>query len=68
LKSLDNYQQLTIRISKVLNPKNNVDNGHGYRWLIRCDEIPGCLGYGTTVADALRQFQKLARVWINVVK
>ena len=67
MKSLGNYAKLTIRISKVRIFRQNSDNGYGYRYLFECDEIPGCKGYGSTVYDALDKFQKMAKLWINLV-
>ena len=67
MRSLENYSQLTIRISKVRVFKRS-GNGHGYRFLFRCDEIPECGGYGDTVSEALEKFQKQAQLWVNLVR
>jgi predicted RNase H-like HicB family nuclease len=67
MKSLGNYSKLTIRLSKVRSPTQNSNDGHGYRYLVKCDEIPGCRGYGPTISDALENFQKLAELWVNLV-
>jgi hypothetical protein len=53
MRSLENYATLTIRISKVRVLRRNQGNGYGYRFLFRCDEIPECSGYGSTVPEAL---------------
>ena len=55
MRSLENYPGLTIRISKVRAFKRS-GNGYGYRFLFKCDEIPECSGYGSTVAEALARF------------
>jgi len=68
MKMLGNYTQLTIRISKVRTITRNRNDGHGYRYLVVCDEIPGCRVYGSTISGALVNFQKLAELWINVVR
>jgi len=68
VKSLENYHKLTIRLSKVRVFKQNSSNGHGYRYSFKCDEIPECQGYGSTISDALEKFQKLAKLWINLVR
>jgi len=68
MKSLENYPRLTIRLSKVRIAKRNSSNGYGYRYSFRCDEIPECRGYGSTVSDSLEKFQKLAMLWINLVR
>jgi len=67
MRRLDNYSQLTIRISKVRASKRN-GNGYGYRFSFRCDEIPECGGYGSTVSEALERFQKQAQLWVNLVR
>ena len=66
MKSLDNYSRLTIRIFKVKIVNQNDGDGYGYRHLFTCDEIPECRGYGSTVSDALKKFQKLAELWIKL--
>jgi len=72
VKSLENYTKLTIRLSKVRIVKrdsgNGNGNGNGYRYSFKCDEIPECRGYGLTISDALEKFQKLAKLWINLVR
>ena len=67
MRSLENYPGLTIRISKVRAFKRS-GNGYGYRFLFKCDEIPECSGYGSTVAEALARFQKQAKLWVNLVR
>jgi len=67
MKSLENYSKLTIRISKVRIFKRNSDDGYGYRYLFKCDEIPECSGYGSTISEALEKFQKIAELWANLV-
>jgi hypothetical protein len=67
MKVLGNYSKLTIRVSRVRNSRRNGNDGHGYQYLVECDEIPGCCGYGATISEALEMFQKLAELWINVV-
>ena len=66
MKSLGNYSKLTIRLSKVRTPQQNSNDGHGYGYLVRCDEIPGWRGYGPTISDALETFQKLAIIARNL--
>lgn len=68
MKSLENYPKLTIRVSKVRIFKQDSSDGYGYRYLFKCDEIPECRGYGLTISDALEKFQKLAKLWINLVR
>jgi len=68
MRSLENYAQLTIRISKVRVFRRNRGNGYGYRFLFRCDEIPECSGYGSTISEALERFQKQAQLWVNLVR
>jgi hypothetical protein len=67
MRSLENYSQLTIRISKVRVSKRS-GNGYGYRFSFSCDEIPECGGYGSTVSEALERFQKQAQLWVNLVR
>jgi predicted RNase H-like HicB family nuclease len=67
MNSLGKYSNLTIRISKVRIFKQNSNNGYGYRYLFKCDEIPECSGYGSTISDALEKFQKMAELWVNLV-
>ena len=62
MKSLEEYSKLTIRISKEVIFEPNVDNGHGYQYFIRCDEIPGCCVHGAIISDVLQKFQKLAEL------
>jgi hypothetical protein len=69
MKSLENYSKLTIRISKVkVFTHRNGGDGYGYRFFFRCDEIPECSGYAVTVSNALGVFQKMAKLWINLVR
>ncbi len=65
MKSLENYPKLTIRISKarIVRRKNN--NGHSYQYLVKSDELPGCCGHGSTISDALEDFQRMAKLWLN---
>ncbi len=65
MKSLRNYSKLTIRISKARIFRRNSNNGHGYRYFARCDEMPGCCGHGSTISDALEDFQKMAELWLT---
>ena len=66
MKTLDNYSRLTIRILKAKIVAQNGDDGYGYRHLFTCDEIPECRGYGSSVSDALKKFQKLAELLIEL--
>ena len=68
MKSLEIYPRLTIRLTKVRISKRDKSNGHGCRYTFKCDEIPECEGYGLTVSDSLDKFQKLAKLWINLVR
>ena len=68
MKSLENYPKLTIRISKVRIFKRHSGDGYGYRFLFKCDEIPECSGYGSTISDALEKFHKQAELWVNLVR
>jgi len=68
MKSLEIYPKLTIRLTKVMISKQDRNNGHGYRYKFKCDEIPECKGYGLTISDSLNKFQKLAKLWINLVR
>ena len=65
MKSLENYSKLTIRISKARIFSRNSNNGHGYQYLVKCDELPGCCGHGSTISDALEDFQRMAKLWLN---
>lgn len=67
MRSLENYARLTIRISKIKVLRRNHGNGYGYRFLFKCDEIPECGGYGSTVPEARERFQKQAQLWVNLV-
>ncbi len=66
VKTLDKYSRLTIRILKAKIVEQNGDDGYGYRHLFTCDEIPECRGYGSSVSDALKKFQKLAELLIEL--
>ena len=69
MKSLENYPKLTIRIFKVkIFGQKDRNDGYGYQYLFRCDELPECRGYGSTVSDALDKFQKMAKLWINLAR
>jgi len=69
MKSLENYSKLTIRISKVkVSTRRDGGDGYGYRFFFKCDEIPECSGYAATVSNALGMFQKMAKLWINLVR
>ena len=66
MKTLDNYSRLAIRILKAKIVEQNGDDGHGYRHLFTCDEIPECRGYGSSVSDVLKKFQKLAELLVEL--
>ena len=65
MKSLDTYPALTIRISKVRidNAKHTGDDGHGYRHLVNCDEIPECKVRGSTASEAPESFRGICELW-----
>ncbi len=65
MKSLENYSKLIIRISRVRIFSRNSNNGHRYQYLVKCDELPGCCGHGSTISDALDDFQNMAKLWLN---
>lgn len=65
MKSLGNYSKLTIRISKARIFRRHSNDGHGYRYFVKCDELPGCCGHGSTLSDALKNFQKMAELWLS---
>ena len=68
MKTLESYVKLTIIVTREPVPNPKADNGHGYHYVARCDEIPDCYGSGPTVNEALKMFQRLALLWINVVR
>ena len=65
MNGLERYPKLTLRISRepLLLYKPSQDNGHSYRYFIRCDEIPGCCAHGATINDALKYFEDMAELW-----
>lgn len=63
MKGLESYSKLTLRISKEPISQLRRNNGHGYRYFIRCDEIPGCCAHGSTLDDAFKYFQEMAELW-----
>jgi len=65
MKSLENYGKLTIRISKARIFSRSSNDGHGFQYLVKCDEIPGCCGHGSTISDALEDFQEMAELWLT---
>jgi len=62
---LDSFEELNIKISRksIYRPSSN--NGHSYRYLAICDELPGCCGHGATVNEALNDFTKTAGLWMS---
>ena len=68
MKTLEEYSKLTIRISKEVVFEPKIDDGHGYQYFARCDEIPGCCVHGSTISDVFQKFQKLAELWINLAR
>jgi predicted RNase H-like HicB family nuclease len=65
MKSLANYSYLTIRISRLRTSRPDNTNGKNYLFVVRTDEIPGCSAHGSTIAEALNNFQKTAEVWLK---
>jgi predicted RNase H-like HicB family nuclease len=64
MSSLANYEYLTIRISRVrgFQRKHNHNNGC---FVAKSDEIPGCAAHGSTISDALNNFQRTAELWLK---
>jgi len=62
--SLANYENLTIRISRVRVFRRNDGNGN-CRFVAYSDEIAVWTAHGATIADALNNFQKAAEVWLR---
>ena len=65
MRSLANYSNLTIRISRLRIFRRNNHNGKSYFFVVKSDEIPGCAAHGSTVSEALVNFQKTAEVWLK---
>lgn len=65
MTSLENYPRLTIRISKLPVVRRSNENTHGYCYLVRADELPGCCAHGSSITDALQNFQKTAELWLS---
>jgi len=61
---LANYNNLTIRISRMRTFKRNNDNNN-YLFVAKSDEIPGCAAHGLTISEALNNFQKTAELWLK---
>jgi len=61
--SLANYENLTIRISRIRIFKRN--NNNNYLFVVTSDEIPGCAAHGLTISEALNNFQKMAELWFK---
>jgi hypothetical protein len=64
MASLANYEKLTIRISRIRVFRRNNGNGN-CRFIAKSDEIPGCAAHGSTISDALDNFQKAAELWLK---
>ncbi len=64
MASLANYENLTIRISRVRVFRRNKNNGNCC-FVAKSDEIPGCAAHGPTIPDALDNFQKTAELWLK---
>jgi len=65
MKALAGYENLTIRISRQRIFKPNYNNGTGYMFFVKSDEIPGCSAHGSTISEALNNFQENAEVWLR---
>ena len=65
VKGLANYNNLTIRISKLMILRQNSNNGKGDLFVVKSDEIPGCAAHGLTISEALNNFQKTAELWLK---
>ena len=65
MTSLENYPRLTIRILKLPVFRRGNENTHGYCYFARADELPGCFGRGSSISDALQDFQKAADLWLS---
>lgn len=61
---LANYNNLTIRISRMRTFRQNNDNNN-YLFVAKSDEIPGCAAHGLTISEALNNFQKTAELWLK---
>ncbi len=64
-KSLANYRNLTIRISRLAIFGQDSDNGCRQLFVVKVDEIPGCSAHGVTISEALDNFQKTAELWLG---
>ncbi len=65
MKSLANYGNLTIRISRLRIFRQDNNNDDNYLFVVRTDEIPGCSAHGSTISEALINFQKTAELWLK---
>jgi len=61
--NLANYENLTIRISRIRIFKRNSNNN--YLFVAKSDELPGCAAHGLTISEALNNFQKMAELWLK---
>ena len=62
---LDSFEILSIKISREAIYKPSRNNGHSYRYLVMCDELPGCCGHGTTVSETFTDFSAMAGLWMS---
>ena len=62
---LDSFEKLNIKISREAIYRPSRNNGHSYRYLVICDELPGCCSHGATVSEAFSDFTKTAGLWMS---
>lgn len=65
MKDLANYTNLTIRISRLMTFEQNNHNGRHCLFVVKIDELPGCSAHGSTISEALNNFQKTAELWLK---
>jgi hypothetical protein len=65
MKGLANYNNITIRISKLRTLQRNNNNNKSYLFIVKSDELPGCAAHGLTISEALSNFQKMAELWLK---
>jgi len=45
--------------------QNNNNNDCHYLFVVKADELPGCSAHGSTISEALNNFQKMAELWLK---
>jgi hypothetical protein len=62
---LGSFEKLSVKISREAIHHPNRNNGHSYRYLATCDELPGCCGHGATINEAFNDFCETAGLWLS---